>query len=126
MLNSNKNMSLVSNSDPNIAKKSDFVALSLDTDSFGEYWTNYPIDEKSYDYVSKYINTPEKYFEAIKNNGNFHPVHIINDEANASAKFRNKIVLIHATISGFNINILVKSYDGGQTDLVANFLREII
>lgn len=113
-------------SDSNKLKKSDLTPLSMDTDSFGEYWTNCTVDEQSFDFVSKTINSPAKYFEVIKNLGNFFPIQIINDEAIATAKLRNNVVLIHATISSFNINILVKCYDPSHIELVANFLREII
>lgn len=107
-------------------KKADFTPVSMDTDTFGEYWTNCPHDEKSFDFVSKNINSPQRFFDVIKSYGNFFPVEIIEDQAIACAKLKEKLVLVHATISGFNVNVLVKCFDNSQTDLVAKFLREFI
>jgi len=107
-------------------KKTDFSPIKIDTDAFGEYWTNCSHDEKSFDLVSKYINSPEKFFEVIKNNGNFFPVEIIEDQAIVAAKLKNKLVLVHSTISGYNVNVLLKCYESSQYDIVANFLKEII
>jgi len=107
-------------------KKIDFTPLNMDTDAFGEYWTNCPFDEKSFDFVSQNINSPEKFFEFIKNYGNFFPVEIIEDQAIACAKLKNKLVLVHATITGFKVNALIKCYDNSQTDLVGRFLKEFI
>ena len=107
-------------------KRSDFTPVSMDTDMFGEYWTNCPHEEKSFDFVSKYINSPQGFFDVIKSSGNFFPVEIIEDQAIASAKLKDKLVLVHATISGFNINVLVKSFDNSKIDLVAKFLNGFI
>lgn len=107
-------------------KKPDFVPVQMNTDSFGEYWTNCPTDEKSLDFVSKYVNSPQKFFDVVKSSGNFFPVEIIDDQAIACAKLKDKLVLVHATISGFNVNVLVKCFDNAQIDLVARFLKEFI
>jgi len=107
-------------------KKIDFTPVSMDTDSFGEYWTNCPHDERSFDLVSKNVNSPQRFFDVLKASGNFFPVEIIEDQAIACAKFKEKLVLVHATISGFNVNVLVKCFDNSQIDLVQKFLKEFI
>lgn len=107
-------------------KKTDFTPVQMDTDTFGEYWTNCPNDEKSFDFVSKFVSTPQKFFDLIKSSGNFFPVEIIEDQAIACAKLKDKLVLVHATIAGFNVNVLVKCFDNTQTDLIGKFLKEFI
>jgi hypothetical protein len=116
-LNNQNNSSYISN---------EISPMKIDTESFGEFWTNSPLDEISCDYVSKNINTPELFFNQMKTRANFFPVDIINNEAICSAKFRGKIVLIHATISGFNINVLIKCYDSSHFDPIKNLLKNII
>merc|ERR1711957_973495 len=119
-------MSTPTNPNSNNTSAPEISPMNIDTDSFGELWTDCPIDEISCDFISKNINTPEKFFEIMRTKGNFFPVQIINDEAICSAKLKGKIVLIHGTIDGFNINVLVKCYDSSQYDVIRNFLKNII
>jgi hypothetical protein len=123
---SHNNLNISNNQNNSTNISNEISPMNIDTDSFGEFWTNSPIDEISCDYVSKNINTPEKFFNQMKTKANFFPVDIINNEAICAAKFRGKIVLIHATISGFNINVLIKCYDSSHFDSIKNLLKNII
>lgn len=107
-------------------QKQDISPMNIDTDTFGEYWTECPNDEKSIEIQAKGVNTPEKYFEIISSKANFFPVQIINNEAIASAKLVDNIVLLHTTINGNNtLSILVKSSDSSLHDRVAEFITSI-
>jgi hypothetical protein len=106
--------------------KPEVSPYKTDTDSFGELWTSCPFDEKPFDIPTKTITSPEKYFDQISKL-NFFPVQIINNEAIASAKFKNKICLLHAIINTNGlINLQVKSYEDQYTNDIADYLKTVL
>jgi AP-4 complex subunit epsilon-1 len=125
-INNQSNLFSFTNKQPQTQQKVDIVPFKTDTDNFGELWTSCPFDEKAYEVNSKTITTPEKYFELISKL-NFFPVQIINNEAIASAKFKNKISLVHAIISinGY-VSIQVKSYEEKYNDEIADYLKTVL
>jgi AP-4 complex subunit epsilon-1 len=120
------NLFSFTNKQPIIPSSVNIVPYETDTDNFGELWTSCPFDEKPYDINTNSVTTPEKYFEIISKL-NFFPVQIINNEAIASAKFKNKICLLHAIIStnGY-ISLQVKSYEEKYNDEIADHLKKYL
>jgi AP-4 complex subunit epsilon-1 len=104
----------------------EITPFKTDTDNFGELWTSCPFDEKLYNVVTRTITSPEKYFKQISTL-NFFPVQIINNEAIASAKYKNKICLIHAAINtNGQIDLQVKSYEEKYNDEIADYLKTVL
>ena len=106
--------------------KPDVSPFKTDTDNFGELWTSCPFDERPFDIPTRTITTPEKYFEQISKL-NFFPVQIINNEAIASAKYKNKICLIHAIINTNGlVNLQVKCYEEQYNNEIADYLKTVL
>lgn len=107
--------------------KQDFVPLNVDTDKFGEYWTECPNEEKEYNWTVNGLIKPEQFFTSISSKGNIFPVQIINNEAIACAKYKGNISLLHATINGNNtLNIMIKCYNASYIDEIAEFVKSIL
>lgn len=107
--------------------KDSFVPYNIDTDTFGELWTNCPNDEVSFDFSTRSIKTPEAFFKVITTEANFQAVQIIGTEAIAAAKYKNKITLVHTTVEGDNsLSMLVKCYDQNLTSEIGKFLQGLL
>ena len=98
----------------------DFIPLNINTEQFGEMWENYP-EEDSFE-LNINIQSPQKFHEIIKNKGNFAAVDIINNEAISAAKYKNQIVLVHASIEINQINLLVKCQNKGLNNEIGYFI----
>lgn len=85
-----------------------FKPFIIDTESFGQMWMDCPNDEFSIAIQGSKINSPEKYFEVIRDK-NMHPIEIINDEAIGACYFNNEVLLVHSTITSSELSILYKS-----------------
>jgi hypothetical protein len=107
--------------------KEDFSPLKIDTDTFGEYWTDCPNDEQSYNIKTNSLKTPQSFFQVLSSRANFFPVQIINNEAIAAAQYKNGIILAHTTVNGDNsLDMLVKTFNKQHHDEVATFLCSIL
>jgi AP-4 complex subunit epsilon-1 len=124
MLKSNTTSSINRTS---ISLKDNFTPFNTDTDTFGELWTSCSSDEISYEITTKTLRTPDSFFKVISSEANFNPVQIIGTEAIASAKYKNKITLVHTTVNGdTSLSMLIKCYDQNLASEVGNFLQGLL
>ena len=123
--NSNNNSNISINQSKNNYEHPNkaFTPYNINTDKFGELWENFP-DEVEFNLLCK-VNTPEKYHEIIKTQGNFAPVDIINNEAISAAYYKNQIVLVHATVDNNQIFFLVKCQNNSFNNEVIDFIKKL-
>jgi hypothetical protein len=113
-VNTNTNTNLNTNTNNNNFNQILFKPFIIDTESFGQMWMDCPNDEFSISVMNSKINSPEKYFDVIREK-NMHPIEIINDEAISACYFNNEVLLIHSTITSSELSILYKS---GSIDIM--------
>ena len=121
--NNNSNISINQSKNNNERSNKAFTPYNINTDKFGELWENFP-DEVEFNLLCK-VNTPEKYHEIIKTQGNFAPVDIINNEAISAAYYKNQIVLVHATVDNNQIFFLVKCQNNSFNNEVIDFIKKL-
>lgn len=105
--------------------KNEIQPMKINTDTFGEYWTDCPNDEVTLNIQSSSINNPSDYCKVLQNNS-MHPVEIIGNEAIGAAILRGKYVLLHTTVNKGSLSVLVKCLDKSQENEVSRYLESVL
>jgi hypothetical protein len=66
--------------------------------------------------------TPQQFHSIITSKGNFSAVEIINNEAISSAYYKQCSVLVHATITNTEIDLLVKCSNKSLNTEISNYI----
>lgn len=122
--NKNPDFEIKSQSSTGNKQLKEFNQLQIDTDTFGEYWTNCNNDEFTLTINNPKIKTPEAYFSIISKH-NIYPVQIINNEAISSAVYKNTKVLLHCTVED-SLTILVKTFDLSHQNELRSIIQAIL
>jgi len=106
--------------------KTDISPLRIDTDTFGNYWSDCPNEQKQLSFKTNGINNPEKYFAVIEEYAGFSPIEVIGTEAIAAGKVKGSVVLLHAeTSTNGQLSILIKAFDISLYEDLSNFLTGV-
>ena len=99
----------------------EYTPYKITTDTFGEQWETFP-EEDAYSFTTSFPMTPQQFHSIITSKGNFSAVEIINNEAISSAYYKQCSVLVHATITNTEIDLLVKCSNKSLNTEISNYI----
>ena len=106
---------------PQAQAQPEYTPYRITTDTFGEQWESFP-EEDAYSFTTAFPMTPQQFHSIITSKGNFSAVEIINNEAISSAHYKQTSVLVHATITNTEIDLLVKCSNKSLNNEISHYI----